>query len=256
MTASIAQVIVIPGPGARAPDREAARALADSLGCAYIPNVRDASDETIWLRYRPDGLELIDPRESRHAMRLEYADIDLRPGGRSLSKRQPLAKALGRDASTVLDATAGFGRDSVLFAALGYDVIACERVPIVATMLGAAMGDESSAVPSELRARIRVMSGDARNVLPSLAESPDVVYVDPMFPEKRKTSALPKKRIRMLRELVGDDDDAAQLLEVAREHVRRVVVKRADDAPELAPRPTVVFKGKTVRYDVYVQNGG
>jgi len=86
-----------------------------------------------------------------------------------------------------------------------------------------------------------------------LPQRPDAVYLDPMFPPKRKKSAAVNKEMRLLRELVGDDLDAPDLLEVARGVAReRVVVKRPDHAPPLAPYPSMSFLGKLVRYDVYL----
>ena len=87
-------------------------------------------------------------------------------------------------------------------------------------------------------------------------EAPDVVYLDPMFP-LRKRSALAKKEMRVLRRLVGDDEDAGELLEVARRAARRrVVVKRTPEAPPLAAAPTMSYRGKLVRYDVYLARSG
>jgi 16S rRNA (guanine1516-N2)-methyltransferase len=83
------------------------------------------------------------------------------------------------------------------------------------------------------------------------------VYIDPMFPPKRRGSALPPKAAQMLRELVGHDTDAAELLAAARSIARsRVVVKRPDHAPPLADPVDAQYKGKLVRYDVYVTRPG
>lgn len=74
-----------------------------------------------------------------------------------------------------------------------------------------------------------------------------------MFPPKRKASALAKKSIRMVRAVVGDDEDAADLLECARRIAgQRVVVKRPTDAGPLSgPAPASAIETKLVRYDVY-----
>jgi 16S rRNA (guanine1516-N2)-methyltransferase len=76
-----------------------------------------------------------------------------------------------------------------------------------------------------------------------------------MFPPRRKRSALPRKDVRLVRAAVGDDPDAARLLEAARRAARlRVAVKRADDSPgiEGAPAPDLRFEGRTSRLDVYL----
>jgi 16S rRNA (guanine1516-N2)-methyltransferase len=76
-----------------------------------------------------------------------------------------------------------------------------------------------------------------------------VVYLDPMYPAWNKT-ALGTKEVSILRRIVGHDEDAAELLSVARRHV---VLKRMQHAPPLSPQPTRVYEGNTTRYDVYVR---
>ena len=102
--------------------------------------------------------------------------------------------------------------------------------------------------------QLTLIIGDAVDVLARMSdrEAPDVVYLDPMYPPRSK-SALPKKEMRILRRLIGDNPDAGGLLEVARRVARyRVVVKRTPRAPALAPAPTMSYRSKLARYDVYV----
>jgi 16S rRNA (guanine1516-N2)-methyltransferase len=52
---------------------------------------------------------------------------------------------------------------------------------------------------------------------------------------------------------VGADEDAAELVEVARQVARdRVVVKRPLKAPDLAPGASHRFTGTSIRYDLYM----
>jgi 16S rRNA (guanine1516-N2)-methyltransferase len=138
--------------------------------------------------------------------------------------------------------------------AFGFDVTAIERSPALAAMLRWALDRAQSdgRVRNAIEGRLRLVQGDAREILPSMKPRPDAVYLDPMFPPRRKKSALAKKSIRIVRALVGDDPDAAELLSIALAHAReRVVVKRLDDAPPLMPGPIASITGTTVRYDVY-----
>ena len=96
---------------------------------------------------------------------------------------------------------------------------------------------------------VRVVNADART---SIEGTPDAVYIDPMFPPKRKRGALAHKGVRLLRTLVGVDDDAAELLEAARERAHRVVVKRPTWAEPIAVAPSLAITAKLVRYDVYL----
>ncbi len=159
---------------------------------------------------------------------------------------------------TVLDATAGLGRDAFRLAYHGCRVVALERSPVLAALLtdGVARALRDPDVQEQLADRLHVLQADARDYLRTLAstDAPDVVYLDPMFPPKKK-SALVKVEMRTLRRLVGDDPDARELFDLARVVARqRVVVKRHRLAPPLAEKPTASLCDKTTRYDVYVRS--
>ncbi len=171
--------------------------------------------------------------------------------------RQPLARACGLTAAQlpmIVDATAGLGRDAFFLASLGASITLIERSPQVHQALARAMAaarDQGGELAGIID-RMTLVMGDSREVLPDLA--PDVVLVDPMHPERRKT-ALVKKQMRDLRDVVGADTDAHALMEVALASARwRVVLKwplRADPIAGLR-RPSHQIVGKTTRYDVFV----
>lgn len=155
----------------------------------------------------------------------------------------------------VVDATAGLGRDAFLLACKGCEVTGVERSPIIAALLDdglrRALADDR--VGRVIGDRLRFIHADARHYLRALGpgDAPDVVYMDPMFPERAK-SALVKKESQALRGVVGADDDAAELLAAARAvALRHVVVKRPRHAPPLAPDVTRACEGKSTRFDVY-----
>ena len=160
---------------------------------------------------------------------------------------------------SVVDATAGLGQDAFVLAWAGCRVTAIERSPIVAALVqdGLRRALRSPELAARLGDRLSVVVGDARLVLKGLSgeQVPEVVYLDPMYPARRKT-ALGRKEMSVLRRVVGNDEDAGELLDVARSVARRhVVVKRMRLAPVLAPGPTRVYEGKTTRYDVYAGGG-
>ncbi len=166
----------------------------------------------------------------------------------------PLARAMGRKRPlpTVVDATAGLGRDAFVVASLGYEVVAVERSPVLHAMLQ--NGLERAMQETGAIKRLRLVAGDARDYLARLpkAEQPDVVYMDPMFP-KRTKSALVKKEQQFFQQLLGAEDDAGSLFEVARSVAnRRVVVKRPARVAPLAGQPSYRVPGTRVRWDVYL----
>ena len=168
------------------------------------------------------------------------------------SARQPLLRALApARGGTIIDATAGLGDDSLKLAMVADRVYAIERNPVVfALLLSALLKAQSAGIPGA--EKIEARFGDALNMLAELPQA-DIIYMDPMFPAKRKRSALPPKSVRILRDLVGDDIDDVNLLAAARRHaVKRVVVKRPLHAPPLAEDHVALHEGKVVRYEVYL----
>jgi len=172
------------------------------------------------------------------------------------ARSHALLKATGVSAGRplrVIDATAGLGRDAFLLASMGASVTLIERAPAVHALLarGLATARGASAELAAIVSRMTLIHGDARALLPGLAA--DVVMVDPMHPERKKT-ALVKQEMRLLRQLVGDDPDVAELMQAAlASHCKRVVLKwplRAEPMPGLR-KPSWQFAGKTVRYDVF-----
>lgn len=233
------------------------RSLAERLN-APVRQSSSEHDEALLLAVNREGMELREPQmKPGHGMSLDLTTLDLRIGSGGLSRRQPIAKAFGTNVRTIVDATAGTGQDAVLLAALGYHVLAIERSVVLHAMLedalSRALGDETFSAAVDRRLAIRF--GDARTVLPTIDPPPDAVYIDPMFPPKRRASALPRKEIQLLRKLVGDDHDADELFAAAMDVSRqRVVVKRPHHAPPLGNRPPLHFAGKLVRYDVHFTN--
>lgn len=175
---------------------------------------------------------------------------------------QDIAKAVGVSGAykpSVIDATAGLGRDSFVLATLGCRVYAHERNPVVAALLadGLARGIQDPEI-SDIIERISLTFGSSHDLL-TAAESPndmpDIVYLDPMFDHDPKQTAQVKKDMQAFRQVVGQDDDGDQLLQSAIDCARcRVVVKRARKAEPMAGRkPSYALTGKSNRFDVYVK---
>jgi 16S rRNA (guanine1516-N2)-methyltransferase len=174
-------------------------------------------------------------------------------------RKQPLARAVGLKHGAnpaVLDATGGLGRDAFVLATLGCTVQILERSPIVAALLHNGLARaRTDAATMPIAARMTLLNADARVYLPTLnvAQRPDVIYLDPMYPHRDK-SALVKKEMRVLRALLGDDQDAAEILAIARQRAKhRVVVKRPGGAPPLGNvNPSMSIENTNTRFDVYL----
>jgi 16S rRNA (guanine1516-N2)-methyltransferase len=171
--------------------------------------------------------------------------------GQALSKACGLSKG---HTPSIVDATAGLGRDSFLLASLGAEVKLIERSKHLHKLLeeGIARARDAGYPFSDIMNRMTLVHGDARDVLPALA--PDVVLVDPMHPP-RGNSALVKIEMRQLRQIVGADHDAFEVMKVALYTAKkRVVLKwplRADPMPDLKAYSHQIL-GKSTRFDVFM----
>lgn len=178
----------------------------------------------------------------------------LRFGG---GRGQDLAKAMGlRDGKTpmIIDATAGLGRDSFLLASLGAQVIMIERSEHMHRLL--VDGMERAALEGgqyrDIIGRMTLLQGDAKDLIPEL--SGEAILIDPMHPE-RKNSALVKQDLRQVREIVGTDPDAADLVRLAIQHARKRVVLKwpaKADPIEGVQACSHQIRGKSTRYDVFM----
>ncbi len=174
-------------------------------------------------------------------------------GGRS----EAVAKAVGIKKGyipSVVDATAGLGRDAFVLAALGCEVRMLERHPVVAALLddGLQRGYADAEIGPWLKQRMSLIHASSIHALETISPQPDVVYLDPMYPHRQK-SALVKKEMRVFQSLVGADNDADALLEPALALAkRRVVVKRPDYAEPLAGKEAeAAVTTKNHRFDIY-----
>lgn len=195
-----------------------------------------------------DGMELL-PDFSEMLGRV-------RPGAlrRELLVRAARIKGAGDAEPLAVDATAGLGEDSFLLAAAGFRVLLFERDPVIAALLEDALvrARELPATAGIAR-RMTLAGGDSVAGLARLDRAPDVVYLDPMFPERRKSAAV-KKKFQLLHCLERPCGDAEELLGAALgAHPRKIVVKRPAKGPYLAGvKPSYSISGKAVRYDCIV----
>lgn len=178
----------------------------------------------------------------------------LRFGG---GRGQDIAKAMGfrnGNTPTIIDATAGLGRDSFLLASLGAQVTMIERSEKMHMLLeqGMERAFNEGGQFREIIERMTLLKGDAKDIIPTLTA--EAILIDPMHPE-RKNSALVKQDLRQVRDIVGSNEDAADLVRLAIMHAqKRVVLKwpAKADPIEGVQKCSHQILGKTTRYDVFM----
>ncbi|MGQ4277523.1 class I SAM-dependent methyltransferase [Pseudidiomarina sp. E22-M8] len=171
------------------------------------------------------------------------------------TKDEAIARACGlgkHPDSSILDATAGLGRDAWVLVSLGARVAMLERQPKVYALLADALQRLYTEQPNYQQ---RFFLAPFATLDDAQTASFDVVYLDPMYPKSdRKQKAAVKKDMQMFQHLVGADTDADQLLAPARKVARRrVVVKRPQHAGYLADtKPDMQVVSKKHRFDIYL----
>ena len=234
-----------------------------------------------------------------------------------LLKALGMKKMLSSDKQQVViyDLTAGLARDSmIMLSSIISDIEEestvqplrlhmVERDPLVASLLTDAMrrldiladvqkNSNEGNIPKLLAKCLSMEEGDALSVLERLAAKstdlsvpypPDIVYLDPMFPPRKKKAAAVKKDMAMLHSLLGtatmsedkDESKEAEKFRLEEEQkllaaacnaaTRRVVVKRPATSLPLGawdnerdgdgddmPAPSYDIRGSINRWDVYI----
>ncbi|MDN7124785.1 class I SAM-dependent methyltransferase [Pseudidiomarina terrestris] len=216
-----------------------------------------SAGETFSLRSTPAGLGLVWHEQEQ----MKPLVIDFLAGRQAHRAQQATTRdeAIGRACglvkhphSSIIDATAGLGRDAWVLVNLGATVTMLERQPEVYALLQDALARLYAQQPEY---RERFFLADYASLNEAATGSADVVYLDPMYPKgDRKQKAAVKKDMQMFQQLVGSDSDADQLLAPARRVARRrVVVKRPQHAAFLAQtKPDLQVVSKKHRFDVYL----
>ena len=178
----------------------------------------------------------------------------MRYGG---GRKQDLPKAVGMKhgkSPSIIDATAGQGKDAFLLASLGADVTLIERSDTMHAMLADALdlARKEGGIYEEICGRMTLIHGDAITLLPQLTA--EVIYIDPMHPPRKK-SALVNGDMQKIQEIVGTDPDQKDLIETAFAHAsNRVVLKWPAKAARLTGLrpPSHQIIGKTISFDVFM----
>ncbi len=230
---------------------EEARRLSKQLG---LPIAEEAEAGQLCLLLDADGLHL---QRDNLSLLGDFSALlpRLRPNALNGEMLVRAARIKGFEGTpSAIDATAGMGEDALLLAAAGFRVTLCERNPVIAALLRDTM-ERAALDPAlkEIVGRMELHAGDSIELLRNLDRPPEVVLLDPMFPERRKSGLIGKK-LQLLQKLEAPCSDETELLEAAiQAGPKKVVIKRPLKGPYLADRkPAYSIRGKAVRYDCIV----
>lgn len=230
---------------------EEARRLSERLG---LPISEAPEAGQLCLRLDKDGLHL---QRDHLSLLGDFSAMlpRLKPNALNGEMLVRAARIRGFEGTpSAIDATAGMGEDALLLAAAGFRVTLCERNPVIAALLRDTM-ERAALDPAlaEIVGRMELHAGDSIELLQNLGRAPEVVLLDPMFPERRKSGLIGKK-LQLLQKLEAPCADEVELLDAAiQARPKKVVIKRPLKGPYLADRkPAYSIRGKAVRYDCMV----
>ncbi|WP_051309893.1 class I SAM-dependent methyltransferase [Desulfogranum japonicum] len=237
-------------------DTETQRKIVHSLGllevedCSHHRLFMHLADNMLTLSYNdlPSQAELSIAVDFSHSRR----DLKAKKQGQELLLRA--IKTRGGQPLTILDATGGLGRDAFLIAQAGYNVTVLERDDIVSALLADGMKRGLQNTDTrETCQRMTLHHTEAVKYMLELHQQFEVIYLDPMFPDRGKTGKA-KQELQVLQHLLPDHDDPCTLLPAAWNTLpKKIVVKRPVKGPQLCDlAPEYSLRGKTIRYDVYL----
>ena len=229
-------------------DREAAEQLSRQLG---VP-LADSMGEELTLVVDDAGLSLVG-----YGMRYQgdFARMLNRvTKGRLYHEMLVKITKTKAEHPVAFDAAAGMGEDSFLLAAAGYEVYLFERDKVIAALLKDALrrAREDDRL-CEIVGRMRLIEGNSIEQMPKLDIKPEIVYLDPMFPPRKK-SGLIQKKLQLIQKLEQPCADEQELYDAAVSlHPKKIIIKRPLKGALLADKkPSYTVKGKAIRYDVVV----
>lgn len=211
-------------------------------------------DSGFYLTQNPQGLWQL-CQAGQKPLLIDFSSAHYRHRGGT----EYLPKAFkGMSGASILDATAGWGRDAWLLAYRGFHLCLCERNPYLYVLLKQGI-EQAKQLPltAAVANRMRIIHDDSRQFLAAHGREFDAIYLDPMYPQRQK-SAKVKKEMQILHELLGADAgeqaDNAELLQTAlHSGCAKIVVKRPQTAAALAAlAPHHSIEAPNTRYDVYL----
>lgn len=224
--------------------------------CELVKRVQNYAAHQDFLLQIEDNEISLSSEINQQKTRFAYSFLDPKLHKRADQKNQLLLKACNnkkREIHSVVDLTAGWGRDSFILATHGQQVRMVEQNTLIYSCLDYLLKTAQQEEDNAVYQRLSISHQNSLDFLKT--QDPGVIdcfYIDPMFPS-HKSTARPSKELQIL-QLLTENQDILELFEQALNCARcRVVVKRPLHAPTLTEiKPDIVYKEKTIRFDVYL----
>ncbi|MBT7322542.1 MAG: class I SAM-dependent methyltransferase [Gammaproteobacteria bacterium] len=163
---------------------------------------------------------------------------------RLAGKKDVFDKLFPKKGSTILDCTAGYGRDSYILRSMGYDITMIENSPVMSLLL-------NSALKKLELSNFSMYHGNSYDYLKHSENHYEYIYIDFMF-DKLKESSLSSKNDETLKLISFQDSNKNNLIKLAiKKSKGRVIVKEPKHSLSNILKPDYIIKTKLLNFNVY-----
>ena len=237
--------------------------IDNKISVDYLINVLGASEANIvntypeqpsFFIYKENGLHFAINSPQKKLIHIDFLKGQMGWRLKRTDHETLLKKALGKkkDNLTILDGTAGFLSDTLIFLALGHKVIACEQSRVLFMLLN----DAIYRAREELifLKNLVLAHGNAIDIYKN-AKNVDLVYLDPMYPDSKKNAARSGsmndiKNILEIETIKNLEDQI--FFDFKKQEFKKIVLKRPIKSKIIDTNLNYQVKGKSTRFDVYI----
>ena len=228
--------------------------LTNVLGAPETNIVNIYPEEPTFFIYKESGLHFVINSPQKKIIHIDFLKGQMGWRLKRTDHETLLKKALGKkkDNLTILDGTAGFLSDTLIFLALGHKVIACEQSRVLFMLLN----DAIHRARDELifLTNLDLVHGNAVDIYKN-TKNIDLIYLDPMYPDNKKNNARSGvmndiKNILEIEAITNLEDQI--FFDFKKQEFKKIVLKRPIKSKIIDRNLNYQVKGKSTRFDVYI----
>ena len=208
--------------------------------------------ENLSINFNKDGIELINASyKEAVSISIDFLDeaINNKIKSRLSGKKDVFSKLFPIKNSTLLDCTAGYGRDSYVLRSMGFNITMIENSPIMSLLL-------NDALKKLKLSNFKMYHGNSYDYLNHSEKYYDYIYIDFMF-DKLKKNSLSSKNDETLKLISFQENNKNNLIRLAIKKANsRVVVKEPKYSLSNILKPEYTIKTKLLNFNIYKGSNG
>ena len=208
--------------------------------------------ENLSINFNKDRIELINASyKEAVSISIDFLDeaINNKIKSRLSGKKDIFSKLFPIKNSTLLDCTAGYGRDSYVLRSMGFNITMIENSPIMSLLL-------NDALKKLKLSNFKMYHGNSYDYLNHSEKYYDYIYIDFMF-DKLKKNSLSSKNDETLKLISFQENNKNNLIRLAIKKANsRVVVKEPKYSLSNILKPEYTIKTKLLNFNIYKGSNG